>query len=105
MTVRDDRLPTRQEVEKRCEMRSDAQKPHTFKLLTWNHNSEDVHFPYAREEKVPLSSVVPTRAPTLDVSKECRLLARRVHALSDAWRERCLSSRERCTGFIQEDSI
>jgi len=30
MTVRDDRLPTRQDVEKRSEMRSDTKKPHTF---------------------------------------------------------------------------
>ena len=60
MTVRDDRLPTRQEVEKRCEMRSDAQKPHTFELLSWNHIFEDVLFLYGGEEKVPLSSVVPT---------------------------------------------
>ena len=40
MTVRDDRLPTRQDVEKRSEMRSDTKKHHTFKLLTWNHISK-----------------------------------------------------------------
>ena len=60
MTVRDDRLPTRQEMRKRSEMRSDAQKPHTFELLTWNHIFKDVHFLYGGEEKVPLSSVVST---------------------------------------------
>ena len=60
MTVRDDCLPTRQEMRKRSEMRSDAQKPHTFELLSWNHIFEDVLFLYGGEEKVPLSSVVPT---------------------------------------------
>jgi hypothetical protein len=55
MTVRDDGLQARQEAEKRYEMRSDTQKPHTFDLLTWYHNSKHLHFPHStrRQSSAP----------------------------------------------------
>lgn len=74
MTVRDDGLKARQEAAKRYEMRSNTQKPQTFDLLTWCHNSKlnTYIILITREDKVPLRSVVQTIVLTLDASKECR---------------------------------
>ena len=93
MTVRDDGLKARQEAAKRYEMRSNTQKPQTFDLLTWCHNSKlkHLHFPHNTRRQ----SSAPQRRPNYRADPGCvkRMSvagsAKLLRAYPNAQRERC----------------